>query len=494
MIFVGRKDAYPVRYGWGAFVSSDPKSGPTVPPTRRKNLGRVTRDGFFLGFFLAVAFFLATTRRASATMTLARLDVVLFALFLDHAARWFVGARVTWAIFWALRVHASARPDVLFERARVASTLAARHPLHPLARAYPSATAAFAVARHVADALALRLALLAALLAVCPRPFAETAAHALAPTWLFVAWVERRSRTVESSPRGPTRPFPPSHEVRVWRRVVVPFETVLLVVAAVECVACGFAHDSLKYRRAVAAAASAAAARGTRLRIRAPPAWLRAYPALTAREIARRGVVAAVAPHLTLAFLLADFVDAARHSCAPRAGYATEPTAARANARSPQLSRTSPHRTRTRRLSLPVSSRHRRHRRRRVRHRGRFAIPRLPRVPGVASVPSMSRFGPVRQRRVFGVSARARFSAPRNARGSRGGGVGRDASNRVGRRVGDVDGAGDAGRARDADVVARVAARTRAVREETGANGQGGDAAEGRRRARGKEGTVARVI
>ena len=106
MIFVGRKDAYPVRYGWGAFVSSDPKSGPTVPPTRRKNLGRVTRDGFFLGFFLAVAFFLATTRRASATMTLARLDVVLFALFLDHAARWFVGARVTWAIFWALRVHA----------------------------------------------------------------------------------------------------------------------------------------------------------------------------------------------------------------------------------------------------------------------------------------------------------------------------------------------------------------------------------------------------
>ena len=161
---------------------------------------------------------------------------------------------------------------------------------------------------------------------------------------------------------------------------------------------------------------------------------------------------------------------------------------------SPQLSRTSPHRTRTRRLSLPVSSRHRRHRRRRVRHRGRFAIPRLPRVPGVASVPSMSRFGPVRQRRVFGVSARARFSAPRNARGSRGGGVGRDASNRVGRRVGDVDGAGDAGRARDADVVARVAARTRAVREETGANGQGGDAAEGRRRARGKEGTVARVI
>ena len=36
MIFVGRKDAYPVRYGWGAFVSSDPKSGPTVPPTRRK--------------------------------------------------------------------------------------------------------------------------------------------------------------------------------------------------------------------------------------------------------------------------------------------------------------------------------------------------------------------------------------------------------------------------------------------------------------------------
>ena len=199
-------------------------------------------------------------------------------------------------------------------------------------RAYPSATAAFAVARHVADALALRLALLAALLAVCPRPFAETAAHALAPTWLFVAWVERRSRTVESSPRGPTRPFPPSHEVRVWRRVVVPFETVLLVVAAVECVACGFAHDSLKYRRAVAAAASAAAARGTRLRIRAPPAWLRAYPALTAREIARRGVVAAVAPHLTLAFLLADFVDAARHSCAPRAGYATEPTAARANA------------------------------------------------------------------------------------------------------------------------------------------------------------------
>ena len=332
MIFVGRKDAYPVRYGWGAFVSSDPKSGPTVPPTRRKNLGRVTRDGFFLGFFLAVAFFLATTRRASATMTLARLDVVLFALFLDHAARWFVGARVTWAIFWALRVHASARPDVLFERARVASTLAARHPLHPLARAYPSATAAFAVARHVADALALRLALLAALLAVCPRPFAETAAHALAPTWLFVAWVERRSRTVESSPRGPTRPFPPSHEVRVWRRVVVPFETVLLVVAAVEYVACGFAHDSLKYRRAVAAAASAAAARGARLRIRAPPAWLRAYPALTAREVARRGVVAAVAPHLTLAFLLADFVDAARHSCAPRAGYATEPTAARANA------------------------------------------------------------------------------------------------------------------------------------------------------------------
>ena len=78
--------------------------------------------------------------------------------------------------------------------------------------------------------------------------------------------------------------------------------------------------------------ASAAAARGARLRIRAPPAWLRAYPALTAREVARRGVVAAVAPHLTLAFLLADFVGAARHSCAPRAGYATEPTAARANA------------------------------------------------------------------------------------------------------------------------------------------------------------------
>ena len=298
------------------------------PPDEKIWKGHPRR--FLSWLFLAVAFFLATTRRASATMTLARLDVVLFALFLDHAARWFVGARVTWAIFWALRVHASARPDVLFERARVASTLAARHPLHPLARAYPSATAAFAVARHVADALALRLALLAALLAVCPRPFAETAAHALAPTWLFVAWVERRSRTVESSPRGPTRPFPPSHEVRVWRRVVVPFETVLLVVAAVECVACGFAHDSLKYRRAVAAAASAAAARGTRLlgATRVAPR----VSALTAREVARRGVVAAVAPHLTLAFLLADFVDAARHSCAPRAGYATEPTAARANA------------------------------------------------------------------------------------------------------------------------------------------------------------------
>ena len=332
MIFVGRKDAYPVRYGWGSYVFVRSKKWPTQPPTRRKNLGRVTRDGFFLGFFLAVAFFLATTRRASATMTLARLDVVLFALFLDHAARWFVGARLTWAIFWALRVHASARPDVLFERARVASTLAARHPLHPLARAYPSATAAFAVARHVADALALRLALLAALLAVCPRPFAETAAHTLAPTWLFVAWVERRSRTVERPPRGPARPFPPSHEVRVWRRVTVPFETVLLVVAAVEYVACGLACDSLRRRRAVAAAASAAAARGARLRIRAPPAWLRAYPALTAREVARRSVVAAVAPHLTLAFLVADFVDAARHSCAPRAGYATEPTAARANA------------------------------------------------------------------------------------------------------------------------------------------------------------------
>ena len=427
-------------------------------------------------------------------MTLARLDVVLFALFLDHAARWFVGARVTWAIFWALRVHASARPDVLFERARVASTLAARHPLHPLARAYPSATAAFAVARHVADALALRLALLAALLAVCPRPFAETAAHALAPTWLFVAWVERRSRTVESSPRGPTRPFPPSHEVRVWRRVVVPFETVLLVVAAVECVACGFAHDSLKYRRAVAAAASAAAARGTRLRIRAPPAWLRAYPALTAREVARRGVVAAVAPHLTLAFLLADFVDAARHSCAPRAGYATEPTAARANA--PLRSSHAPLPTGRERVASPF----------------RCLLDIVDIVDAACAIADDSRFRALRGspasrrcRRCRGsgrfangavrrVSARARFRAPRNARGSRGGGVGRDASNRVGRRVGDVDGAGDAGRARDADVVARVAARTRAVREETGANGQGGDAAEGRRRARGKEGTVARVI
>ena len=252
-------------------------------------------------------------------MTLARLDVVLLALFLDHAARWFVGARVTWAVFWALRVHASARPAVLFERARVASTLArdaALHPRHPLARAHPTATAAFAVARHVARALALRLALLAALLAVCPRPFAEAAAHALVPLWLFVAWVFESSLHLLA--RGDAAAASLSRrtcrEVRAWRRVTVPLEAVLFLVAAVEYVACGFANASLRYRRAVAAAASAAAARGARIRIRAPPAWLRAYPALTIREAARGGFVAAVAPHLTLALLLADFVDAA--SCA----------------------------------------------------------------------------------------------------------------------------------------------------------------------------------
>lgn len=252
-------------------------------------------------------------------MTLARLDVVLLALFLDHAARWFVGARVTWAVFWALRVHASARPDVLLERARVASTLArdaALHPRHPLARAHPTATAAFAMARHVARALALRLALLAALLAVCPRPFAEAAAHALVPLWLFVAWVFESSLHLLA--RGDAAAASLSRrtcrEVRVWRRVTVPLEAVFFLVAAVEYVACGFANASLRYRRAVAAAASAAAARGARLRFRAPPAWLRAYPALTIREAARGGVVAAVAPHLTLALLLADFVEAA--SCA----------------------------------------------------------------------------------------------------------------------------------------------------------------------------------
>ena len=172
------------------------------------------------------------------------------------------------------------------------------------------------MARHVARALALRLALLAALLAVCPRPFAEAAAHALVPLWLFFAWVFESS--LQLLARGDAAAASLSRrtcrEVRVWRRVTVPLDSVFFLVAAVEYVACGFANASLRYRRAVVAAASAAAARGARLGIRAPPAWLRAYPALAIREAARGGFVAAVAPHLTLALVLADFIDAA--SCA----------------------------------------------------------------------------------------------------------------------------------------------------------------------------------